>query len=168
MNQLRPFASVVAKVAWSTKEFPGAGGFGLIRRVPRQDETRFLQRTHADGRPDFTVHQFAPHDGERYIIEYLEPAEQNAAAIGLDVASESVRREAAENAMLTGQTTMTGPITLVQDTGARQQAFLLLMPIYREGRAPSTAADRDASVFGWSFAPLFSSGQAQTRAPKLR
>ena len=64
-------------------EFPGASAFGFIRRVPTRDENEFLKRAQTDDAADFSIHQFSAHSGERYVIQYVEPAEDNQAAIGL-------------------------------------------------------------------------------------
>ncbi|MDA7088587.1 PAS domain S-box protein [Pseudomonas sp. SA3-5] len=136
------------------REFPGARGFGFIRRVAQGDEARFLDQARADGWPAFATRQLAPHAGERFVIQYIEPVERNVAAVGLDIASERNRREAALGALRSGEVHLTGPITLVQATGSPQQSFLILMPIYRGGVVPATVAEREARGFGWSYAPL--------------
>ncbi|WP_201787427.1 PAS domain S-box protein [Pseudomonas sp. BMS12] len=136
------------------KEFPGARGFGFIRRVPKEQEASFLAQARADGKPDFSIRHLAPHDGERFIIQYIEPVERNLAAVGLDIASEKTRREAALTAMRSGGVSLSGPITLVQATGKPLQSFLILMPIYRDAVTPSSPAERMNKGFGWSYAPL--------------
>ena len=138
-------------------EFPGARGFGFIRRVPAEKETAFLASARVDGQPDFAIRQLSPNTQERYVIQYIEPVDRNKQAIGLDIASESNRREAAKAALDSGEVRLTGPITLVQVTGKPQQSFLILMPIYRHGVTPPQAAERDSEAFGWSYAPLLMS-----------
>ncbi|MBK1666017.1 histidine kinase [Rhodospirillum rubrum] len=135
-------------------EFPGARGFGFIRRVPADRVERFLAEARADGWPDFTIAQFTPHDGERFVIQYIEPAQRNMKAVGLDIASEENRRAAALAAIDTGEVRLTGPITLVQASGDKSQAFLILLPIYRTLSTPETLAERRVQAFGWSYAPL--------------
>ncbi|WP_351089249.1 PAS domain S-box protein [Shewanella sp. S1-49-MNA-CIBAN-0167] len=135
-------------------EFPGARGFGYIRRVPAADEANFVARAKIDDWPKYSVRQLSPHDDERYLIDYIEPVERNLAAVGLDIASEENRKNAAQQAYLTGEVRLTGPITLVQATGHPLQAFLILMPIYRTGFTPPTPELRAAEAFGWSYAPL--------------
>jgi len=81
------------------QEFTGALGFGFIRRVRPADEATFVQQARNDDKPDFNIRQLAPHSGERYVIQYMEPEARNLAAIGLDIASEQNRREAAFNAL---------------------------------------------------------------------
>ncbi|MFI8382254.1 CHASE domain-containing protein [Pseudomonas sp. NPDC079086] len=135
-------------------EFPGARGFGFIRRVAPQDEAAFLAQARADGWPDFAIRQLAPHDTERYVIQYISPVEPNRVAVGLDIASEANRRQAAYSAMLSGEVRLSGPITLVQGLGQPQQSFLILMPIYSGGVVPDTTEAREAQAFGWSYAAL--------------
>ncbi|MDI1257802.1 PAS domain S-box protein [Aquabacterium sp.] len=136
------------------KEFPGARGFGLIRRVPADKQAQFLVQARSDGKPDFAIRDFSPHEGERFVIQYIEPVERNQAAVGLDIGSEANRRQAAIAAMRSGQATITGPITLVQAVGGRQKSVLFLLPIYRDGMARATPEQRETAAWGWSYAPL--------------
>ena len=135
-------------------EFPGARALGFIRRVQERDESAFIKYAQADGAANFSIRQFAPHPGERYVIQYVEPFEGNQAAIGLDIASEAARREAAQSSIQSGMARITGPITLVQKDTKPQQSFLLLMPIFRGGITPATPLARDEAAFGWSYAVL--------------
>jgi len=77
-----------------------------------------------------------PHDGDRYVIQYIDPVAPNIGAIGLDGASEANRRDAANIAMRTGTATLTAPITLVQNPDPTQRAFLLIMRSTARTRAP--------------------------------
>jgi PAS domain S-box-containing protein len=135
-------------------EFPGARGFGFIERVTKEDEAAFLEQARQDDWPDFTIRQLAPHDGERYVIRYIEPVERNHLAVGLDIASETNRRAAAVAAIDSGEVRLTGPITLVQAAGRPQQSFLILMPVYRGTGTPTTVEARRAEAVGWTYAPL--------------
>ncbi|SMC20356.1 PAS domain S-box-containing protein [Andreprevotia lacus DSM 23236] len=135
-------------------EFPGARGFGFIRRVAPDQVDAFLRAARADGMPDFAIRQLTPNSGERWVIQYVEPLAGNMQAVGLDIASNPERRAAAESAMFSGEPRLTAPITLVQAGGAPQQSFLLLLPIYRSGTVPATPAERNTALLGWSYAPL--------------
>jgi PAS domain S-box-containing protein len=135
-------------------EFRGALGFGVIRRVAPADEGAFLDAARAEGRPDFRIRQISPHDRDRYVIQYIEPEAPNAAAVGLDVASEAERLRAALTAARTGHAALTAPITLVQADGARERGFLLLLPVYRPGMPADADGERLRALWGWSYAPL--------------
>ncbi|VVN83732.1 PAS domain S-box protein [Pseudomonas fluorescens] len=135
-------------------EFPGASALGFIRRVAERDEGEFLKHARADGTADFSLRQFSAHSGERYVIQYVEPVEGNQLAMGLDIASETSRREAAQSSIQSGLSRITGPITLIQHTAQPQKSFLIFMPIFRGGATPVTATEREAAAFGWSFVVL--------------
>ena len=135
-------------------EFPGARGFGFIRRIAPSEESAFVDRARKDDWPEFSVKALNPNFNERYVIQYIEPVDRNRQAVGLDIASERNRREAAAAALYTGEVRLTGPITLVQASGKPQQSFLILMPIYHGGSTPLTQAERIQKGFGWSYAPL--------------
>ncbi|UXH79823.1 CHASE domain-containing protein [Roseateles amylovorans] len=135
-------------------EFPGARGFGFIRRVPEPQLSAYLEAARRDGAPDFEVRLLSPHDGDRYIIEYIYPDATNRGATGLDIASEPNRRSAAVESMLSGEPRLTAPITLVQADQRAQQGFLFLMPLYRGPTSANTPAQRDQHLIGWSYTPL--------------
>ncbi|RNE94286.1 response regulator [Marichromatium sp. AB32] len=132
------------------REFPGSRGYGYISRVAPDQVDAFIRRIRHDGRPDFTVHQLQKHDGERFVIQIIEPLEHNREAIGLDIASESNRRQAAINAMHSGQPTLTAPITLLQASGKPLRSFLLLLALSE----PAAARDDKTTVVGWAYTAL--------------
>ena len=133
--------------------FPGARGFGFIRRVKRLEVPGFVRAAREDDWPGFSIRELSPHSGERYVIQYIEPVERNLPAVGLDIASEANRREAALSALHTGEAKLTGPITLVQATGAPSQSFLLLLPVYRSVTTPASPEERLATGLGWTYTP---------------
>ncbi|MGS0737656.1 CHASE domain-containing protein [Pseudomonas sp. GG8] len=135
-------------------EFPGARGFGFIRRVPVSQERQFLADARADGKPDFAIRQLSPQSDERFVIQYIEPLDKNQRALGLDIASDPGRRDAAQEAVRTGKAQLSAPITLVQADDKPHQGFLMLMPIYRQILVPASVSEREQSAFGWSYAPL--------------
>lgn len=135
-------------------EFPGARGFGLIRRVPVENEAAYVVSMQKNGWPEFKLRQLHPQDGERYIIEFIEPISANAAAIGLDIASEVNRKAAADLAITTNMPAITAPIALVQAQGPSKSSFLLLLPIYRSDSKLDTVEDRMQAALGWAYAPL--------------
>lgn len=133
------------------RQFPGLQGLGSIRRVPREQLDEFVAATRADGMPDFQVHTRGDHP-ELYIIEYLEPLATNRPAIGLDLASRPELREAAEYAMRTGEIAVTQMLPLLQAPHA--PGLVMLLPIYREGKPPTTEEERVRSLSGWASAPM--------------
>jgi len=136
------------------REFPGAHGFGFIRRVEPDDVESFTARQRLEGFTDFRVRVLTPHAGPHYVIEYIEPLAINRPAVGLDIASETKRRSAAEQAARSGRAKLTAPVTLLQASGQPGRGFLLLLPVYRDGAPTGTDDQRWAATEGWSYAPL--------------
>jgi PAS domain S-box-containing protein len=136
-------------------EFPGARGFGLVRRVAPDQINAFLARMQKE-RPGYTfnIKQLQPHDGNLFIIQYVEPESRNSQAVGLDIGSEPMRRQAALDAALHNDVRLTAPITLVQANEQSQQGFLMLMPVYQATQVPTDASLRLQAVYGWSYAPI--------------
>ncbi|MBR7887786.1 CHASE domain-containing protein [Marinomonas sp. A79] len=134
--------------------FPGALGFGFIRRVPVDQEASFVARIRKDGVPDFTVRALAEHDQDRFIIQYIYPFVKNSQALGLDVGSEANRRLAAMSAAREDKTYLTQPITLVQANKKARKGALILYPIYTDGKVLNTSEEREDALVGWAYAPL--------------
>ena len=85
-------------------------------------------------------------------ITFIEPEDVNAAAIGLDVAHELNRRQAAFASADAGAAQITAPITLVQDEGATS-GLLFYAPYYSaQGAKAETAEDRRARALGAVYA----------------
>ena len=133
-------------------EFPGVRGFGFIERVQRQDLDRFVAKERADGAPGFAVRTSgaAP---DLFVIKFIEPFANNRSAWGFDVGQEPVRRQGVEQAIDTGNPTLTRKIVLVQDE-RKSPGFLYYLPIYRRGTAPVTVAERRAALAGLVYAPI--------------
>ena len=67
---------------------------------------------------------------DRYVpVTFVEPLQNNEAALGYDLASDETRRRALERARDTGAIAATGRIQLVQETTQNQYGFLVFVPI---------------------------------------
>jgi PAS domain S-box-containing protein len=135
-------------------EFPGAHGFGVVRRVSEAEQEAFVAKTRADGHPDFTIRQFAPQSGERFVIQFVEPEKDNLAAIGRDLASDPIRRDAALDALRSGRARLTAPFTPPDPGMEGRKSILLLLPLYRGSQHLDLQVLREDSGFGWVFARL--------------
>jgi len=132
--------------------YPGISGLGMIEPVETRDLDALQARVAADGQPGFRIHPAVPGD-RHFIITYIEPAEANGPALGLDIAFEANRLEAASTARDTGRTTVTKKIYLVQEK-ARTPGFLLLYPLFASGHVPETVEGRRSQLAGWIYAPF--------------
>lgn len=76
--------------------------------------------------------------GEYVAVHYIDPLENNKAALGYDVASNPTRLQAITQGFSTGKLSATGRITLVQG-GANQFGVLLFLPIYKSDALLNTS-----------------------------
>lgn len=83
---------------------------------------------------------------EYFPVYYLEPLQGNEAALGFDLASNEVRRQALMESRLSGEMVTTAGITLVQEQGT-EKGFLVFVPVY-EGH-PETEASRFNDLRGF-------------------
>lgn len=139
----------------NNQEFLGARGFGFIRYVAFEDKMAFESEAKQD-RPDnaFAIRQISLHENSSFVIQYIEPESQNRQALGLDIGSEAMRRQAALDSAKSNEVKLTGPITLVQAKMKPQHGFLILMPIYTTSLPPETVEERLQNIVGWSYAPI--------------
>lgn len=134
------------------KNYPGIRGIGYVSNVAPRDVPGFLKERRKDGMPDFAIHPLTEKN-RFFIVTYIEPLKTNEPALGLNVAFEKHRLEAALLSRDSGQAAMTKRVLLVQDT-TKQPGFHLLYPVYRKGMAASTPEERETALKGWIFAPF--------------
>ncbi|GHB62561.1 hypothetical protein GCM10008107_09560 [Psychrosphaera saromensis] len=132
-------------------EFPGSRGFGVIKKVNKNDLNSFLKYAEKDRSGPFVLKQLNNPQDTLFIIQYIEPEINNQQAVGLDIGSEQNRRSAAIKAAVSNTTQLTGPITLVQANNKQNYGFLLLLPIKNSVNASQSS---NASIDGWVYAPL--------------
>ncbi len=137
------------------KNFPGIQGLGYAEYLSQSNRRQFEETVIAEGLPDYKI---IP-EGERHSyvpIRLLEPLNQsNLRAIGFDMFSEPVRRKAMEHARDTRMPTISGKVTLVQESEKDPQAgFLIYIPIYHVYPDPATLEERRRELKGFVYAPF--------------
>ena len=125
----------------------------MIPRIPDAERSQHEARhRRMDHRPNYRISERneqgvlgpAATRDEYYPVDLVAPLSGNRSALGFDLASEAVRREALKRAGDSGTIAISGPIELVQDPSSpteHRHAFLAYLPIYRKG---ATVASRDA------------------------
>ena len=140
-------AGTVSRAQWRTyveaidiqQNYPGISGIGWIADV-RPDELRdFTESMRRQGQSHFTEHPDAP-TPDHFIISYIEPVEINREAVGLNIAFEQNRYNAALSSRTSDAPVITKPITLVQ-ANTKGPGFLMLVPIYDKGTAANVPHD---------------------------
>ncbi len=138
-------------------EYPGIQGIGFARRVTADAIAAVVAEARDNGLGFYEVFPMEPPREEYYPIEYLEPVDRrNRAALGYDMFSEPVRREAMARARDTGRAAMSGRVRLVQELEDPhpQPGFLIYQPIYGGGRVPSSLAERRDRIRGFIYSPF--------------
>lgn len=129
--------------------FPGINGIGVIHYLQPSDVNEYLSEVH-ELSPSFQIHPSHNRD-EFWPITYIEPEANNQQALGLDMAHEQNRYEAAVKTRETGTAQITGPIALVQDEQSTP-GFLFFVPWYETDEA---LANRNINQFnGLVYAPF--------------
>ncbi len=136
------------------QDIPGVRGLGFIQRIERAERDAFTAAERSDGAPGFTIRQLQdPTQSDLYVIKFIEPLANNAQAEGLDVGSEAQRRRAVQQAVDSGEPTLSPPTTLVQDQ-LQTPGALLFVPVYAVGTRPASASERRATLRGLLYAPI--------------
>ena len=87
---------------------------------------------------------------EYFPVFFVEPYEGNEVALGFDLASNPTRLEALNQARDTGEPVATARITLVQEQ-EDQFAFLVFLPVYRNGSPSGTLTHRRENLIGFAL-----------------
>lgn len=153
--ELSDFKRFVEMIEVRTR-LPGMQGLGFARRTgPRELDSleRALRAVHGF---DVRLYPTTPAREEWYPITYLEPQDdRNRVAIGFDMFSEEVRREAMTQARDEGYSVASGKVRLVQEIGTHKQAgFLIYLPIYSTGSVPSSIEERRRTLVGFVYCPF--------------
>ena len=135
--------------------YGGTRGIGYARRFRPEEAQALVAEMRAQGLPDFRLRPDPPGPDPTAIVA-LEPLDlRNAAAIGYDMYSEPVRRDAMARARDTGEPALSAQVELVQEIdGQKQAGFLVYLPVYVGGAVPETVAERRRLLRGWVYSPF--------------
>ncbi len=158
---LHDSSSLVTRAEWKTfvdrcevdQWFPGIQAMGFAVPVPKPELSAFEAEIRSEGFSDFQIRPTYARD--RYTaIKYIEPFDwRNKRAFGYDMYSNPARRKAMDRAALTGLPSISGKITLVQETDKDVQAGILCyLPLYQPNASLTTSAERQRALRGWVYA----------------
>jgi PAS domain S-box-containing protein len=136
------------------QDFPGVRGFGFIERVEREELDNFLQREHARSK-NFQL-KTTGDAADLLIIKFIEPLEKNLPALGFDIGAEPVRRAAAEQAIRSGQETLTPFLQPLPNPSSPigSSDFLFFLPLHHIGAELATEPQRLVANAGLLYAPI--------------
>ena len=138
-----------------SENYPGIQGVGFAEAVRPAEWAAHIQRVRDEGFADYDVRPSRENARLYTPIVYLEPfSGRNLAAFGYDMFAEPVRRHAMLQAAKSGQTHITGKVTLRQEThGATQAGILMYVPLYRPDEPAGTAEQRLQALRGFVYSP---------------
>lgn len=135
------------------RNYPGIQGLGFSRVVKATEIDTHTAQMRTSW-PDYELRPKGPRNVYTS-IDFLEPRNwRNDRAVGYDMYSEPTRREAMDEARISGSPRMTHALTLLQETDQdRQKGVLLYMPVY-ETSGPVAAANAEAQtpLMGYVYA----------------
>jgi two-component sensor histidine kinase/CHASE1-domain containing sensor protein len=131
----------------------GALGLGWAVSAEASAVPAYEAQMRARGFSNFKVWPRAPGETRKAVaVTYLAPlSPANRKAIGYDMYSDSMRRQAIDQAGRMRRPVATGKVTLIQDSGDPQPGFLIYMPVHE----PSALGDGD--LRGFVYSPFRSS-----------
>ncbi|UCE78775.1 MAG: CHASE domain-containing protein [Nitrospiraceae bacterium] len=135
---------------------PSIQALEWIPRVSVHMRDEFEKQAREEGSTDFEITEErgrgnmirAGERDEYFPVFYVEPLEGNEQALGFDLHSSRLRREALESARDTGLAAATARITLVQEK-EQQFGFLVFHPVYEQKKQLGTIDDRRRYLKGF-------------------
>lgn len=133
-----------------TQHYPGVQGIGFSKYIQSDEKEEHIEHVRAEGFSDYTLSP-AGQRAEYTPIMFLEPLDRlNRRALGYDMFSDPVRREAMIRARDRGRVAMSAKISLVFEVADNlQPAFATYLPLYRTGAPISTVEQRRSALRGY-------------------
>ncbi len=156
-------SDTITRVEWKAfndpgrirRNLPGIQGVGFAMLIPRNQLPQHISRIRKEGFPGYAVKP----EGTREVyssVVFLEPfSGRNLRAFGFDMLSEPIRRKAMELARDSDIASLSGKVTLVQETSSDLQAgTLMYVPVYKNGMPSTNIRQRRAALTGWVYIPF--------------
>jgi len=124
--------------------------------VRRDERAAFESNVRRDGYSRFQITERsetgqllrAKDRAEHVVVRFIEPYDGNETAMGYDVASSPIRKEALESARDSGNAVATSRIDLVQDT-TQQSGVLVFAPVYEGTPLPTNPTEHRRALTGY-------------------
>jgi PAS domain S-box-containing protein len=139
------------------RRLPAIKALKWVPRIPAELRSQHEQMVRTNGYPPYEIVEMdesgtrrrAPDRAVYFPVLYVEPEANNTALLGLNVSAESAIAGAMNAAVVRGEPVST-PLKMVP-TGARsERLYRFLVPIYENGAAHQTVADRQRNLGGYA------------------
>ncbi len=131
---------------------PGIQGIGYQVIIPPKELALHEKNIRKEGFPEYSVKPAGKRDIYTSII-YIEPfSGRNLRAFGYDVFLEPIRGAAMAKARDNNAASLSGKITLLQETDSDIQAgTIIYVPVYKKGMPTETIEHRREAIQGWVY-----------------
>ena len=133
------------------KDKSGISGINFAQYFPASQLSAHVASVRAEGFADYHIWPSYPRKNYSSLV-YLSPFDaRNQKAMGYDMFSEPVRRQAMSQARDTGKASLSGKIELIiEDTEHPQAGTVMYVPVYRANSPLDTPAQRREALMGWT------------------
>lgn len=128
-------------------------GLGFTLMISPAEKAGHEQKVRAEGLERYEIYPPGIR-GQYSSIIYLEPhTERNQRALGFDMYTEPLRRDAMERARDSGLAALSGKLLLsqIQTDVDQPRGFLIYLPVYRSDQPRETVEQRRAALSGFVF-----------------
>jgi signal transduction histidine kinase len=150
------FADYIERLDLQNK-YTGIQGIGFSKIVKPSERAALIEKMQSEGFPDFKIHPDFERDSYQTVI-FLEPLNAvNRAAIGFDMSTEPVRRDAMEQARNTSNAAASAQVKLTQETGEIQTGFFIYLPVYaksEKSEIPDIQEKGNENLVGFVYSPI--------------
>ena len=134
------------------ERYPGMKGLAFVASVPESALGTYEKAARADGAPEFKA-QAIPGHARGYIVHFVEPSGQDRDLLGLDLAADPALRQTLEESRDAARPQLSRSLASLPQLAASGDV-LFCLPIYRNGEAHWTVAERRLSLQGWAATPI--------------
>lgn len=134
-----------------SENFPGIYAISFVEKVLAENKDSFVESIRNDtsikpeGYPEFKI--YPEGDKSNYLpLKYVYPEEKGVFALGFDFGAEENRSAAMEEALKNDQPAITKRIQII---GSDENAFVIFLPVYKNGFSFSTEAERKENLSGY-------------------
>lgn len=133
--------------------FSGIQAIGIVAWVPAQRQPSHQAAMRAAGFPDYAISPEGLREVYAPIVQRAPYVGRNRAPAGSDIWLDPVRRQALEKARDSGMAAISGKVQLKVDTEAgAPPGFIMYLPVFAQGQAHDSVAQRRAHLIGWVYA----------------
>ena len=132
------------------EQYPGILGISHAPLIAHAQKEQHIAEIREQGFPDYTIKPAGEREYYTPVI-YIEPfSGRNLEVLGYDTFFEAERHATMVQARDSDSASLSGRLTLVQETDEGVQAgFLVFLPLYRPGMLHDTVEQRRSSIYGW-------------------